>query len=507
MRLPASNLPAKNTNMSARRHWFRELPLANRALLLSGGTLLGLCVLSVVLPPVGSGIALAVHPYTAGGKQEACLSNLQQLNSAMQLYLSDSDKHYPPLDNNAQGASRVTWVTLLGRRTDTTKLQCPLLAVSDARVQSSYGLNPVLGSGNSSEMGGAGRSEVAHPESVLLLSDRGSVHDVSLLPPFPGWQQVTGAGTTDCGVTDCNLAFPHQDTASVLFADGHADSRSAGDWLGQTGTWGGSLALRRALERVQSRDPLLKQVAGALEKNDEAAATALLKANLAQTRTALVPVLTLWQRNQTVGENGSGSDDSSNQSDTVEVRAWQLARLSRDAGESTLTQAMQAGLSRRSKEMLQAVQNGTWQHESSDAGFSLERPSGWTLTTSPEGRYTRIYLRSGSPWVSVQVEVGTRVGEGASTSGPVEWTGMEHSFQERWKSRYSRVEMQTDTLGGEEAGLWSFTVERDGEPRLQKLYVGRGHYDKSFVLVCTAPAQDWAQWQPVFARIQQSLSF
>ena len=63
------------------------------------------------------------------------------------------------------------------------------------------------------------------------------------------------------------------------------------------------------------------------------------------------------------------------------------------------------------------------------------------------------------------------------------------------------------TLGGEAASLWEFEVERKGEPRLRKLYVGRSHIWDSFVIVGTAPAVDFKQWQPVFDRMRQSFVF
>ncbi len=73
--------------------------------------------------------------------------------------------------------------------------------------------------------------------------------------------------------------------------------------------------------------------------------------------------------------------------------------------------------------------------------------------------------------------------------------------------RYKRLRMGDAVLGGEEASLWEFEIERRGEPRLRKLYLGRSHTWDSFVLSFTAPAADFKQWQPIFDRVRQSFRF
>ena len=48
--------------------------------------------------------------------------------------------------------------------------------------------------------------------------------------------------------------------------------------------------------------------------------------------------------------------------------------------------------------------------------------------------------------------------------------------------------------------LWEYEVEKAGSPRLRKLYLGFVAGWGSYVVTCTAPAQDWKLWQPVFVQ-------
>lgn len=77
------------------RETFLDLPPLNRWLLGSGAALLALGVLLSAGPPVASGVASAVHPYTSQGKEERCLANLRALGSALESYRGQNEGRYP----------------------------------------------------------------------------------------------------------------------------------------------------------------------------------------------------------------------------------------------------------------------------------------------------------------------------------------------------------------------------------------------------------------------------
>ena len=68
---------------------FQALPQINKVLLVSSLALFAVAVLQIVGPPLSASFQAAIHPYTAAGKQETCLSRLQSLGQAMRMYADD----------------------------------------------------------------------------------------------------------------------------------------------------------------------------------------------------------------------------------------------------------------------------------------------------------------------------------------------------------------------------------------------------------------------------------
>lgn len=485
---PAPN-PAPETRGGRLREFMIGLPIVNRALLLVGAVAALLGLLGLVARPVLGSVLMVIQPYTASGKQDICLNNVRSLAQAVAMYTSEHDGYFPPLDYGT-GAERTTWVTLLRDKTDKGAFLCPSKGVSDEVRQSSYAMNPVLKAGEQDAVHG----EDMRPETVIF-ADRGDEHDVALFPPLPGWRANESINAASDGTQDgSNIAFNHKGTATVLFADGHAASRPPGVWLKELNTWGGTLAVKQSATNLKSRNLVLQQVQASLDSGDENAGAQVLSGNRYQARAGLNQVLALWKAN-----NGDGADIE------TDKWGWQLARLWSGAGEKEMMGELEREQSRRSQAELSKVQNGTWEKHLSDYGFFVERPPNWEVETSEDDRYKRTYFRSGSPHISVQVEKGVRTVEG--TDAPIDWNGMEGEQTAQVSNRYKRLQIGTATLSGEEAGLWSFEVERFGEPRLRKLYIGRSHRWDSYVIVCIAPASDWGQWKPVFDRMISKFTY
>lgn len=208
-------------------------------------------------------------------------------------------------------------------------------------------------------------------------------------------------------------------------------------------------------------------------------------------------MLALWKRNA----QANGGERSSE----VEKWGWRLSGLWAEIGQEEMKTEMNREQSRRSQGVLDAVQSGSWEKHESELGFAIEKPVSWSVETETDGRYRRTYFRPDSPHLSLLVEKGER-----STAGPeagIQWDGMEREFRKQWGKHYKRIRMGEATLGGEVASLWEFEIERKGEPRLRKLYLGRSHTWDSFVLVGTASAADFKQWQPIFDRVTREFRF
>jgi prepilin-type processing-associated H-X9-DG protein len=487
-----------------------DLPAINRFLALSGGLCLLLAASCLALPQVAEATRSAVHPYTAAGKGENCLANLGALHQALGLYARDNDELYPPLDYTANASAsaatagevkavqRVTWVSFIGERGGNSHLQCPagpgIGGAQQRLVQqglvSSYALNPVLSLARS--------GDVDKPGQTLLLADGGAKHDVSLLPPYPSWpsfahrtvamQAVAHQPEAATGSLS-NLGLRHDGNAGALYADGHAALFAGGEGEKAAELWGGSAVLRRSLARLAGQNEEAKALVAHLKAGKNEAAAGLLRVH----RRKLLPVrdgiATLWHLS--TGESASQS---------VTEAGWNLARASAAAGDGTITKQLNAEESRRSQAELERTQKAGWETETTSWGISVQKPAAWTLEEESEGRYKRIYLRSG---LRTDVFVLLETGEHRRyrTPQPIDWRGMEDDLRRRYgKSGYKRVRMMPGTLNGQAASLWEYEIEKAGSPRLRKRYLGYSDGWQSHVVGMTAPAWDFQSWTPVFDR-------
>ena len=498
-RLPAASSPPPSlpwhfaTAPRVKRHLWSEMPPLNQCLSVIGSACLAVALIQVTGPPVSAAVKAAVHPYTAAGKQETCMTNLKAVGIAVAMYSGDHDSRFPPLDYQTPSGERVTWVTLLQRQgLAQNALSCPLKGGSGekAATLSSFGLNPVLSAGS----GSVKSSDLTNPEETLLLADRGDLHDTALLPPFPSWPSLQ-----DKTPYPYNIEARHQQSANVLFADGHVGLQESGHGLQELRSWGGTVVFAQASNRLKVQHPVLAQVQRALAKGDRKAAVKALAANRKASRNALGQVAALWKAN--TGEESTGGV----QNKDLEKWGWHLAELLRDSGQADVEQELNAEQSRRSQVELDRVNNGSWQRHESDYGFGIDFPEGWSVSTSEEDKYRYTYLRSGSPHINVIIEKGLR-SKPAPPAG-VNWDGMEKSLKKRYDAQYKRLGMEVSRLGSEVANRWTFELKRRSDPRRTKIDIGGFHYWDSYVVACTAPTHDFAKWQPVFERIISSFQF
>jgi prepilin-type processing-associated H-X9-DG protein len=228
------------------------MPPFNRFLTFLGSMCLLLAFGRVAGPPAVAGVQRVVHsvvhPHTAAGKQELCMTRLRSIAQAVAVYAKDNDGRFPPLDYQNQKGERATWVSLMGGRTQQDIWSCPVgprLAAEQEPFVSSYVLNPVLATAKTSEMDNA--------VGAVMLADGGGKHDVSLLPPYPTWPSFAARrASSDLDAAACNFDFRHSGQAVVAYADGHADTRPPGSWASDPFYWGGSAVLRRSRTRLEA---------------------------------------------------------------------------------------------------------------------------------------------------------------------------------------------------------------------------------------------------------------
>ncbi|MBV9468608.1 MAG: hypothetical protein JOZ57_05135 [Abitibacteriaceae bacterium] len=456
-----------------------ELPLMNRFLLMSGILLLSIGGVRLTVPPLLASVSAMVRPYTATGKQEACLTHLHALALAMSVYVQDNDGRFPALDYGTR-TGRVTWVSVLKGYATADSFTCPLKAVPDDKLStiSSYGLNPVLP--------GMRRSRIEDTAYTLLLADRGDAHDVSLLPPFPSWP-ATPQQTA-------NLDFRHSGATDVVYSDGHTESKAAQQatgWLTTDRTWGSEALIQTASDRLFKQFPALAQVMPVLAKGHEREAFKLLQAKRQPLHVGTEQFMALQKLNL-------------NENEEQEKACWRLASLWSSVGDKSFEKQIEQEQDKRSAQELQATQSSPWQDYRSDWGFSIQYPQNWKVSTEVDGRYQNTYFRAG-PYTSVLIEKGTRTTMGSNA--PVAWQGMESDFKQRYGKDYKRIEMSIGRLGIEEASRWIFEIKKPDGPRLRKLYLGRSHAWDSYVVDCTAPTVEFEKWQPRFEHIMARFQF
>ncbi|MBV9864762.1 MAG: hypothetical protein JO316_05400 [Abitibacteriaceae bacterium] len=483
------------------------MPALNQFLAAVGGLCLLLAFGRAAAPPLAASARRAYYPYTAAGRQESCLNNLRSLSMALATYAQDNDGRYPFLDSQDAGERRVTWVSILGARAANgspeqgavpNQLLCPAGPAVPGRgtgAISSYGMNPVLAAAKS--------QEVEEAATAILLADRGTKHDVALLPPYPSWPAYSARSAgSGFDPTACNFDFRHggesgdAPATGVTYADGHAGALTPGDWAAETSTWGGSAVLRLARDRLLRRRPETSALLQRLQADDVAGSASYLSGHRAALKPVSGDVLALWRLNS--GEHASAS---------VDRLGWNLAQSWRLAGDAALERQCDAEETRRCQAELQRVNGGPWEQRTTQGqpNMSCQAPNAWTLENEQEGRYRRLYFRSSIPALYALIEVGTRAA--FITPQPIHWDGDERDLQRHYgRGNYRRLAMTTGSLQGHEAGLWEYEVQKPGGPRLHKRLLGYTDGWNSYVLSTTAPAKDWALWQPAFDKMVDSAS-
>lgn len=471
--------------------WGR-LPLANQLLFAASLGCLGMGALALAGPPVVEGTQSAVFPYTSAGKRQTCLSNMENLSRALSLYAQDSDGRLPSIEAASSSKARVTWVTLarpyVERESSSSSVwSCPAGSISGGNDSSSYGLNPILAGGHLPQGEDAA--------NVLMLSDRGQKHDLSLLPPVPGWNSVSSS--LDASAT--NLDFRHDGEAAVLFADGHTSTLSPSGAT-PVSLWGGGSAIEAGLKRVGERSGSSGAFVKRLQDGDVAGVAQLLQAQPKALETSTADLLALWKMNW---QEDSGAPATLASSDLEEM-GWHLARAQEKLGQSAPRVALDAETKRRIEEEHKRVDAAGYDIKTSATGVRLDVPRGWAWSEENKDRYHTAYARSPLPGLWASVEKGDRTSFSATT--PVDWCASEKRLQTRYGQGYKRLRMEGATLLGRPAGLWEYELEKPGSPRLHKRYVGTADGWNSYVLSLTAPANDFEAWKGDFDRITGSLS-
>lgn len=472
--------------------WGR-LPPVNQLLFAASFGCLGVGALTMVGPALVEGGQSAIFPYTSAGKRQTCLSNLEGLSRAFALYTQDSDGRLPAIEETASSRERVTWVTRLQpyaqrESSSASTWNCPLAAVAVGPGTSSYALNPVLAGQHLPQGEGAG--------NTLLLGDRGTRHDLSLLPPVPGWNAVSPS--SDASAT--NLDFRHDGEAALLMADGHAAIFSPSG-VAPLALWGGSDAITAGLKHIEAGSAASGALVKLLRAGDVPGATKLLQ-NPKPLATTVSELGSLWMVNWQEGGEGRGT--SSLASEEAEEMGWHLARAQELDGQKTVRPALDAETKRRCEEERKRVEATGWQTQSASSGLRLEVPQGWVWSEENKDRYHTASARSPLPGLWVSVEKGDRTSSSAAI--PVDWGASEKKLQAKYGQGYKRLRMETATLLGRPAGLWEYELEKAGSPRLRKCYIGTADGWNAYVLSVTAPANDFEAWRGDFDRIIGSLS-
>jgi hypothetical protein len=475
------------------RQWFVQLPDINRWLLGGGSLCIALGLFFLIGVPLlsyaNSSAQSAIFPYTAEGRRQTCLSNLQRLSAALAQYRSDYDDQFPIAEystKDSKGGQRKTWSALLHERgVESATFTCPTQKSggSDGKAISSYGFNPVLFGQPGNNGGGSG--DLAQ---IMVLADGGEAHDAILFPPFATWPAVPKDKNTG------NFDFRHggktgNNQTAVLYGDGHADTLAAGDWMGQAVAWGGDRVFTVCMQRLEAQYPVLNQITGSSPK-----AFKNQKTNLLQ---ALEQLHVLQQQ----------SLANSVEIEDVEKRLWKGAGVLRALGDAAFEKQLDADLHVHSLQLVK--QAGEWKSLEDEGGenlsFTLRFPSAWRVETQNEGRYRTTYFRSPSLYVEVLVERGER--KQPTDATVIDFMGMEEGLREKYGKNYKRIQMGRDTLGTREVSLWECELKKSDGPKLRKRYFGYSTMWNSTIVVCTAPANSFKEWESIFEQIQDSFEF
>lgn len=487
------SLPGRDVSQG--RLW-DALPLPNQLLLGLWGLGLTLGTVGALGPPLYSAGHSAIYPYTAEGKAQTCASNLRSIYQAAALYAGDYEGRFPPLDTVDGAGKRRTWVSILRERADSASFQCPRarsVPTGAQAVTASYVMNPVLGGQSAKAVDDAART--------LFLAEGGEKHDVSLLPPFPSWPTIgrgQAATSRDSEETpgsvraeDCNFAFRHGEETNLLFGDGHIGSMTSASWKGDPATWsgsapwGGSAVMRLALARLGGRDKPSALLVRQLSEDDVNGTARTLRASGGEGKNTSDALVALWHQN-----DGDGA------SEKVDRMGWNLARAWKQVGQGAVEGKMNREMARRCAGELQAATAAGSTARAAESGITLEVPANWKVEEKKEGHYRQTFVRSRLKDVFVLCEVGERTEY--RLASPVDWGGMEKELRQKYGAGYKRLRLTTGTLAGLAAGVWEYEVDKPGSPRLHKLYVGHSGEGASYVVACTAPAQEFEAWRPLF---------
>ena len=461
------------------KEWFTHLPSINQWLLGTGGVCLvfGLfCLIGIpILSAAGNSVKVAIHPYTAAGKREACIANLQQISEALNQYRQDYDGKFPPAEYT-RGGKRVTWMTLLRERgLDAGVFKCPANRSTrgNGETTGGYAFNPVFYERAIETTEGDDSSR------MILVADRGDLHDSNLIPPFSIWGKKSANNETTLEST--NLSPNHSGQVAILYADGHVDTQVVDPQ--DAIAWGGEHLRATGLQRLESQYPLLLKIQTA-----KAAAFRNQKQKLYRS----LEQLYLFQK-ETQGHKFLG--------DATEERMWRGAYYLKTLGEGNFEKQLNKDLHQHSQDLLAQV--GTnWQKYESEFGFSMEYPGAWRIDPQVDGRYRTTYFRSESPHVRVAVELGERTTP--SYSPIIDWTGMERDRKARYGKNYKRIAMDSTDLGDHYASTWEFEIKSPGSPKLRKRYIGYSTAWSSVILSVTTPAAEWNNWEQTFTRMADS---
>jgi len=462
------------------REWFARLPRINRWLLGSGSVsaLTGLFLL-VGLPALGyvQGVAGSViHPFTANGKRETCLSNLQRVSAALAQYRQDHDDRFPVAEYKASQERR-TWMAQMAAYTgDRAMFTCPVFkGQSEGLTTGSYGLNPVMAARKS--------EHITEPGQVVLLADRGSLHDSMLLPPFAGWPENAQLASPTAGnIDDRHYGESGQQQAAFLYADGHAASEVRNTTIRKAAAWGGDRMFAMALDRIEAQNLVLRQ-AGAKSPQS----FRKHKAKLQQ----LVKQLQVLQ-----GQCRS----SGNACEDVDKQAWRAAGILKALGDGNAERQLTGELHKHAQDILTEA-GGEWQRHESELGYVVMHPGSWRVEHQVNGRYRNTFFRSPSPHILLQVERGERIQPSTATS--INWTGMEQALKQRYGGNYKRIEMGWDTFGNHLVSVWEYEIKKPDGPKLRKCYWGYSTTWSSMIVIATTPTGEWKEWSSVWQKVKE----
>jgi prepilin-type processing-associated H-X9-DG protein len=345
----------------------------------------------------------------------------------------------------------------------------------DGETTGGYAFNPVF-YGRAIET-----AEGDNSSRMILVADRGDLHDSNLIPPFSIWGKKPANNETTTEST--NLSPNHSGQVAILYVDGHVDTQVVDPQ--DVTAWGGEHLRSAGLERLESQYPLLSKIQTA-----KAAAFRNQKQKLYQS----LEQLYLFQK-ETQGHKFLGGD--------IEDRLWLGSHYLYLLGDHRLEDQLNNDVHLHSQELLGPVKDN-WQKHQSEFGFSMEYPTAWQVNPETDGKYRTTYFRSESPHISAVVELGERSTPTYATV--IDWTGMENDQKARYGKQYKRIAMGTTVLGSHYASTWEFEVRKPNAPTVRKRYIGYSTMWSSVILSTTAPTKEMKDWKEIFNHLENSFA-